>query len=320
MSARRYASVSLDLDNEWSYRKTRGDASWSEYPSYLDTVVPRALDVLDRHGLRITWFIVGQDAAFEQNHATLRTIAQRGHEIGNHSFHHEPWLHLYDEAALDDEIARAEVAIEAATGMRPVGFRGPGYSVTPAVVDVLVRRGYRYDASTLPTFIGPLARMYYFATSGLRGKQLEQRNALFGSVKDGLRPLRPYRWSSPGGSLVEVPVTTLPLLRIPIHVSYLLFLHERAPALVMPYVNVALALCALTKTAPSLLLHPLDFLGGDEVPALAFFPGMKLSAEQKLRCVDRVLAKYAARYELVTVGEHAARAAVALGDRAPVTA
>ena len=320
MSARRYASVSLDLDDEWSYRKTRGDATWSEYPSYLQTVVPRALDVLDRHGLRITWFIVGQDAEFEKNHAALRAIAQRGHEIGNHSFHHEPWLHLYDEAALDAEIARAETAIEAATGARPAGFRGPGYSVTPAVVDVLVRRGYRYDASTLPTFIGPLARMYYFATSGLRGKQLEQRNALFGSLKDGLRPLRPYRWSSPAGSLVEVPVTTLPLLRIPIHVSYLLFLYERAPWLVMPYVNTALALCALTKTAPSLLLHPLDFLGGDEVPALAFFPGMTLSAEQKLRCVDRVLARYAARYELVTVGEHAARAAVALGDRAPVTA
>ena len=31
--------------------------------------------------------------------------------------------------------------------------------------------------------IGPLARLYYFATSGLRGKQLEQRNALFGSVR-----------------------------------------------------------------------------------------------------------------------------------------
>jgi hypothetical protein len=320
MSERRYASVSLDLDNEWSYRKTRGDAAWSEYPSYLGTVVPRALDLLDRHNLRITWFIVGQDAAFEKNHTVLRSIAQRGHEIGNHSFHHEPWLHLYDEAALDDEIACAESAIETATGVRPVGFRGPGYSVTPAVVDVLVRRGYRYDASTLPTFIGPLARAYYFATSGLRGKQLEQRNALFGSVKDGLRPLRPYRWRSASGSLVEVPVTTLPLLRIPIHVSYLLFLQERAPMLVMPYVATALALCALTRTAPSLLLHPLDFLGGDEVPALAFFPGMRLSAEQKLRTVDRVLARYAARYELVTVGEHAARAAVALGDRAPVTA
>jgi hypothetical protein len=320
VSARPYASLSLDLDDEWTYRKTRGDAAWATYPSYLTTVVPRALDLLDRHGLRITWFIVGQDAEFERNHETLRSIAARGHEIGNHSFHHEPWLHLYDVAALDAEIGRAESAIEAATGVRPVGFRGPGYSVTPAVVDTLVRRGYRYDASTLPTFIGPLARAYYFATSGLRGKQLEQRRALFGSVRDGLRPLRPYRWSGAGGSLVEVPVTTLPLLRVPIHFSYLLFLAERAPALVMPYVECALALCALTKTAPSLLLHPLDFIGGAEAPALAFFPAMRLSATEKLRWLERVLARYAQRYDFVTVGEHAERARVTLADRAPLTA
>jgi hypothetical protein len=320
VSARPYASLSLDLDDEWSYRKTRGDAGWSDYPSYLTTVVPRALELLDRHGLRITWFLVGQDAEFERNHAVLRSIAQRGHEIGNHSFHHEPWLHLYDAAALDAEIARAHGAIEAATGACPVGFRGPGYSVTPAVVDTLIRHGYRYDASTLPTFIGPLARAYYFATSGLRRKQLDQRRALFGSVRDGLRPLHPYRWSGTNGSLVEVPVTTLPLLRVPIHFSYLLFLAERAPVLVMPYVSCALALCALTKTAPSLLLHPLDFLGGDEAPALAFFPGMRLSAAQKLQWLERVLARYTARYDFVTVGEHAERARIVLAGRAPVTA
>jgi hypothetical protein len=320
MSRVPYASISLDLDDEWSYRKTRGDASWQDYPSYIATVVPRALDVFERRGHRMTWFLVGQDAAFERNHETLRAIAHRGHEIGNHSFHHEPWLHLYDDAALDAEIARAETAIQSATGVRPVGFRGPGYSVTPAVVDVLVRRGYRYDASTLPTFIGPLARAYYFATSGLRGKDLEQRGALFGSVRDGLRPLHPYRWGSPSGALVEIPVTTMPLFRVPIHFSYLLFLAERAPLLVMPYVEFALTMCGVTNTAPSLLFHPLDFLGGDEVPALAFFPGMRLPAETKLRWLDRVLARYESRYEFITVGEHAERARITLAGRAPVTA
>lgn len=320
MSSHSFASLSLDLDDEWSYRKTRGDATWSEYPSYISTIVPRALDMLQRRSLRITWFLVGQDAEFERNHAALRSIAERGHEIGNHSFHHEPWLHLYDEAALDAEIGRAEEAILAATGSRPVGFRGPGYSITQNVVDVLVRRGYRYDASTLPTFIGPLARAYYFATSGLRGKERTQRDALFGSVKDGLRPLHPYSWASAGGSLVEIPVTTMPLLRIPIHVSYLLFLAERAPALVMPYLETALGLCALTKTAPSLLLHPLDFLGGDEVPALAFFPAMSLSSERKQRWVEQVLDRFEARYTFGTVGEHAERARAGLAGRATVTA
>src|SRR6478752_92451 len=78
------ASLSLDLDNKWSYLKTHGDRGWEEFPSYLDGVVPRFLDVLDKLGLRITVFIVGQDAALSKNRAALASIADAGHEIGNH--------------------------------------------------------------------------------------------------------------------------------------------------------------------------------------------------------------------------------------------
>src|SRR5690349_20621843 len=89
------ASLSLDLDNKWSYMKTHGDEGWDRYPSYLDRVVPRVLEILAARNLKITFFIVGQDAALDSNRAALRAIADAGHEIGNHSFHHEPWLHLY---------------------------------------------------------------------------------------------------------------------------------------------------------------------------------------------------------------------------------
>ena len=59
------ASLSLDLDNLWTYLKTNGDPAWRSFPGYLDEVVPRILGVLDRHGLKITFFIVGQDAALQ---------------------------------------------------------------------------------------------------------------------------------------------------------------------------------------------------------------------------------------------------------------
>src|SRR3954470_23616428 len=161
------ASLSLDLDNEWAYLKTHGDAGGNDYPSYLDSVVPRVLDVLATRGLTITWFVVGQDAALERNREPLAALTAAGHEVGNHSFRHEPWLHKYPDAEVRDELARAEEAIEGATGARPVGFRGPGYSLSPAVLETLVERGYRYDCSTLPTVIGPLARLVYFRTSKL---------------------------------------------------------------------------------------------------------------------------------------------------------
>ena len=43
------ASLSLDLDNEWAYLKTRADPAWRNYPSYLDQVVPHIAAALARH-------------------------------------------------------------------------------------------------------------------------------------------------------------------------------------------------------------------------------------------------------------------------------
>ena len=124
------ASISLDLDNKWSYMKTHGDAGWDKLPTYLPIVIPRVLKLLAEHNLKITWFIVGQDAALDHHRDVLRSITAAGHEVGNHSFHHEPWLHLYSRPAIVDELARTEDVIERATGVRPTGFRGPGYSVS----------------------------------------------------------------------------------------------------------------------------------------------------------------------------------------------
>ena len=59
----RLASVSMDLDNVWSYLKTHGDDGWELRPSYLATFVPYVLDVLEQEQLQITFFVVGADAA-----------------------------------------------------------------------------------------------------------------------------------------------------------------------------------------------------------------------------------------------------------------
>src|SRR5215468_7738903 len=103
----RIASLSLDLDNLWSYLKTHGDPGWESFPSYLELLVPRVLNFLKTRGLTITVFLVGQDAALEKNRELLTAVAEAGHEIGNHSFHHEPWLHLYTTQQLEDELAGA---------------------------------------------------------------------------------------------------------------------------------------------------------------------------------------------------------------------
>jgi peptidoglycan/xylan/chitin deacetylase (PgdA/CDA1 family) len=305
------ASLSLDLDNEWAYVKTHGDPAWEAFPSYFDVFVPRFLDIFARLKQRITVFVVGQDAVLEKNANALRAIVAAGHEIGNHSFHHEPWLPSNPPGDIDKEIVAATEAIVAATGVRPIGFRGPGYSLSRPILETLAKHGYRYDCSTFPTYVGPLARAYYFMTAKLTAEERAKRKELFGSITDGLRPLRAYRWNLGPASLIEIPVTTFPLLKIPIHFSYILYIATRSPALALAYFRTALGACRLAGIAPSLLLHPLDFLDVSDVPSLAFFPAMNLKREVKLAVLVEALEIYCATFDVVPVGEHAASAEAA---------
>lgn len=299
------ASLSLDLDNLWSYMKVHNDPGWESFPTYLPDAVPKILDLLAGLDLRLTFFLVGQDAARAENAQAMRRIADSAHEVGNHSFFHEPWLHRYSPAQVEEEIARAEEAILQATGRRPEGFRGPGYSLSATVIRVLSDRGYRYDASTFPTFLGPAARAYYFMTSRLGTRERDERGALFGTLRDGLRPLTPYRWRLPGGpGLIEVPVTVIPAVRIPFHLTYVLYLSTFSKAAARLYFQSAMQACRAFGVEPSLLLHPLDFLGGDEAPGLAFFPGMNLPGEEKRRRTRQYLADFGATFDVQPMGAY----------------
>ena len=194
MREKSIASISLDLDNQWSYMKIHGDEGWDKYPSYFDIFIPHILNVLDELDLKITFFIVGKDTESEENRKYLRMITERGHEVGNHSYHHESWLQTYSYEEIQQEIVSAENAILDATGQKPIGFRGPGFSWSKDLLKVLERQGYKYDASTLPTFLGPLARAYYFAKSDLSKEEKRARKELFGKFSEGFRKLKPYKW------------------------------------------------------------------------------------------------------------------------------
>ena len=300
------AGLSLDLDNQWSYMKTHGDSGWESYPSYLDVFVPVVLEQLVEHELTITFFIVGQDAALTKNHAALAQLTDHGHEIGNHSFHHEQWMIGNSRDELHAELGQAQAAIESATGQTPEGFRGPGFCWSPALLDVLEEAGFVYDASTLPTYIGPLARMYYFRTASLTDNEKEKRKHLFGGLADGLQPVRPYWWDlGDRRRLLEIPVTTMPVFKVPFHLSYLLYLSRFSIGLMTAYLRWSLALCRRTKTSPSFLLHPLDLIGPEHVPELAFFPGMDLGMSHKQAVFSRVIAELRRWYTPVAMNRYA---------------
>ena len=283
----RYASLSLDLDNQWSYMKTHGDAGWQSHPSYLDAVVPRILEFLAARRLTISFFIVGQDAALPKNRAALRAIADAGHEIGNHSFRHEPWLHLYSAGRTRRGIAaQAEEAIEAATGVRPRGFRGPGFSLSEATLETLLAPRLRLRRDSVPEPPESAGARLSLLDQQAHGRGEESSAARCSAPgRTRFRPVRPFRWSLRRGSLLEIPVTTLPGIKVPMHLSYLIYLAKFSRLAARTYLRFALGVCGLTGTSPSILLHPLDFMGGEDCPELEFFPGMDLTRERKMAIV-----------------------------------
>lgn len=300
------ASLSLDLDNKWSYLKTHGNRDWESLPSYLPLVIPRILDVLQSYKWAITFFVVGLDAEQPENRAALQQIDPNLHELANHSYRHEPWLHRYTRDQVEAEITRTETAIRELWGVRPIGFRGPGFTYSRDVLEILAERGYQYDGSTFPTFLGPAARFYYFLRSSFDRQQKKERQDLFGAWTDGFQRLSPYTWKLPNHNLLEIPVTTIPLLRAPFHLSYVMYLAQFSELAAVNYFANALRLCRWRGVQPSILLHPLDFLGSDDEPQLSFFPGMSLTHEKKSRVLRRVFDLLQSQFQVVTMAQHAA--------------
>ncbi|MEM8866405.1 MAG: polysaccharide deacetylase family protein [Planctomycetota bacterium] len=317
------ASLSLDLDNKWAYLRNHG-AAYTEgvrtesvhtesddpnrYASYLGEVAPRIVGFFAERELRATVFVVGKDLELADGREAVSQFANAGHEIGNHSQSHFPWLQSLPPEQVEYELVAAEQAIESLTGVTPVGFRAPGFSWSPELLALLVRRNYQYDASTFPTIIGPLARAY--SRLRLPSRQSDTEGdpppQSFASLADAFRPLRPYQIDTAAGPLVEAPVTTMPLLRIPIHVTYLTFLAQFSTAAAKAYLRTALALCRLRGVAPSMLLHPLDFLGIEDEPQLAFFPGMKLAREQKMELLHWLIEAMQQTWRVTTIRDHVA--------------
>jgi peptidoglycan/xylan/chitin deacetylase (PgdA/CDA1 family) len=99
---------------------------------------PELLGVLDRHQVRATFFQCGLNV--QRLPEVARQVAAGGHEIGNHSYSH-PRFYLRSRRFLYDELARAQEALSAVTGQRPVLFRAPRGTRWPGLAEAQSRLG-----------------------------------------------------------------------------------------------------------------------------------------------------------------------------------
>ncbi len=109
----------------------------------------RVLEILDRYGIKATFFVVGKTGAADQER--MRKIVAAGHTIGMHS-----WSHDYKKVYASVESFLAEFNdlyqwIHEVTGVYPQVYRFPGGSVNgydrgvyQEIIAEMTRRGFVY--------------------------------------------------------------------------------------------------------------------------------------------------------------------------------
>jgi peptidoglycan/xylan/chitin deacetylase (PgdA/CDA1 family) len=122
------------------------------------TAVPRILRILDRTGIRATFFVPGYTA--ERWPDAIRSIRDAGHEIAHHGYLHEgsrsspgpgsdPTALEADAATEEARLVRGLDALNEVLGVRPVGYRAPNWEMTYRLPALLARHGFRYDSGLM---------------------------------------------------------------------------------------------------------------------------------------------------------------------------
>ncbi|WP_088348852.1 MULTISPECIES: polysaccharide deacetylase [Rhodomicrobium] len=108
--------------------------------------VPRIVETYRRLGIKQTFFIPAW--CIEQYPGAVETIMEGGHEIAHHSYIHENPLEQTDA----DEAHWLDLGIDIikrTTGKAPRGWRAPLYNFSNRSLDLLLERGFAYDASLM---------------------------------------------------------------------------------------------------------------------------------------------------------------------------
>jgi peptidoglycan/xylan/chitin deacetylase (PgdA/CDA1 family) len=132
-------------------------------------VTPEVLRILAEHGVRATFFCIGERA--RRHPELVQACAAAGHAVENHSDRHRHSFALLGPAALRRELEHAQSSLQQLSGARPRFFRAPAGVRSPLLDPVLQQMGLQLAAWTrrgFDTVNGNAERVLARLARGLR--------------------------------------------------------------------------------------------------------------------------------------------------------
>ncbi len=210
------AAISVDLDEIDCYAAIHGLQGAESPTAVYGIALARFSAWFDALGVKATLFVIGRDLERADNANVIREMHARGHEIGNHSYHHAYDLSRKAPAQIYDDIADGARIIERVTGERPQGFRAPGYTINDTIFAALSTLRVGYDSSVFPCPAYYAAKTAAIAAIALRGRR---SHSVIDTPHTLRAPADPYRIGRPfyarGDGLIELPIGVTPTLRVP---------------------------------------------------------------------------------------------------------
>jgi hypothetical protein len=221
------ASITIDVDSLASIYKGQGlkrpdGYNFIEFQTGLETIQR----FFNEYQIKTTLFMVGNDFLPQPNHSVIRSIIQDLHEPANHSMTHPQGFRWLTPEEKKVEISAMGDICEKVTGLRPIGFRSPGWNIDDRTLPILKQLGYVYDSSVFPTSLMPLMKFAHWAS--MSGQPKPNRTTM-GMWRYMTAPIKPFHTSQFSlaqkgvGGIIEFPVSVSPILRIPFFATLLLF-------------------------------------------------------------------------------------------------
>ena len=133
-----------------AFEKCVDRGQWGEYESRVVSNTHRLLELLERHRVKATFFVLGWVA--RRAGQLLRDIQLCGHEIGSHGY----WHRLIYQQSPDEfrnDLRQSCAVLEDAVGCPVSAYRAPSFSITKQslwALEILVEEGFRVDSSVFP--------------------------------------------------------------------------------------------------------------------------------------------------------------------------